>query len=167
MGLNVSSEKWCRQSDKITRGLPYAMKIVDDSMIIWANNEKELEERATVILNRRKEHNITISRQKLELGKSIHFAGHIISDGGIRPDHEKFAALRKFKQPANIKELQSFLGLVAQFGAFTPDTACLTIHLRQVLQKDTPWVWLQHKLDFENTKAALTSPTILKPFDPK
>ena len=102
------------------------------------------------------------------MGNSIQFAGHIISDGGIRPDDDKFAALRNFQQPENVKELRSFLGLVAQFGAFTPDTACLTGHLRQLLQKETPWVWLpEHKLDFENTKRAPTSPTMLQPFDPK
>ena len=44
------------------------------------------------------------------------------------------------QQPGNVKELRSFLGLVAQFGAFAPDTACLTSHLRQLLQKETPWV---------------------------
>ena len=110
------------------------------------------------------EKKITISRKKLELGNSIHFAGHIISDGGIRPDMEKFAALRNFQQPSNVKELRSFLGLVAQFGAFAPDTACLTSHLRQLPQKETPWVWLpEHHL---NTKKALTSPTMLQPFDP-
>ena len=102
------------------------------------------------------------------MGNSIHFAGHIISDGGIRPDDDKFAALRNFQQPENVKELRSFLGLVAKFGAFTPDTACLTSHLRQLLQKETPWVWLpEHKLDFDNTKKALNSPTMLQPFDPK
>ena len=126
------------------------MKIVDDT-IIWSKDENELEERVETILQRCKENNITISRKKLELGNSIHFAGHIISDGGIRPDDEKFASLRNFQQPSNIKELRSFLGL----GAFAPDMACLTSHLRQLLQKETAWVWLpEHNLDFENTKSA-------------
>ena len=44
------------------------------------------------ILQRCEENYITISRKKLELGNSIHFAGHIISDGGICPDDEKFAS---------------------------------------------------------------------------
>ena len=46
MGLNASSDEWCRQSDIIIAGLPYAMKIVDDT-IIWAENESELEQRVT------------------------------------------------------------------------------------------------------------------------
>ena len=124
--------------------------------------------RVTTVLQRCTENNITNSRKKFEMGNSIQFAGHIISDGSIRPDDDKFAALRKFQQPENVKELHSFLGLVAQFGVFAPDTACLTSHLQQLLQNETPWVWLpEHKLDFENTKKALTSPTMLQPFDPK
>ena len=151
MGLNVSSGEWCRQSDIIIRGLPFAMKIVNDT-IIWAKGEKELEERVETFLKRCEEKNITISRKKLKLGDSIHFAGHI-SDGGIRPGDEKFAALCNFQQPSNVKELRSFLGLVAQFGAFAPDTACLTSHLLQLQQKETPWVWLpEHNLDFEKNK---------------
>ena len=64
--------------------------------------------------------------------------------------------------------IRDSLGLVAQFGTFAPDTACLTSHPRQLLQKETPWVSLpEHKLDFENTKKAVTSPTMLQPFDPK
>ena len=134
------------------RDRPYAMKI-DDDTIIWAENESDLEDRVSTVLQRCAENNITISRKKFELGSTIQFAGHIISDGGIRPDDEKFAALRDFKKPDNIKGLRSFLGLVAQFGAFAPFTACLTSHLRQLLQKDTPWVWLpEHNIDFENTK---------------
>ena len=112
MGLNASSDEWCRQSDIIIRGLPFAMKIVDDT-IIWAKDEKELEDRVETVLKRCEENNITISRKKLELGDSIHFAGHIISDRGICPDDEKFAALRNFQQPCNLKELRSFPGLVA------------------------------------------------------
>ena len=83
MGLNASSDEWCRQSDIIIAGLPYAMKIVDNT-IIWASTEEQLEERVTTVLQRCTENNIT-SRKKFEMGNSIHFAGHIISDGGIRP----------------------------------------------------------------------------------
>ena len=51
MGLNASSDEWCRQSDIIIAGLPYAMKIVDDT-IIWGSSEAELEERITTVLQR-------------------------------------------------------------------------------------------------------------------
>ena len=49
MGLNASSDEWCRQSDIIIAGLPYAIKIVDDT-IIRVSTEKQLEERVTTVL---------------------------------------------------------------------------------------------------------------------
>ena len=70
MGLNASSDEWCRQSDIIIAGLPYAMKIVDDT-IIWAATESELEERVPTVVQRCADNNITISRKKFELGNSI------------------------------------------------------------------------------------------------
>ena len=78
------------------------MKIVDDT-IIWVNSEAKLEERVATVLQRCTDNNITISRKKFEMGNSIQFAGHIISDGAIRPDDDKFAALRNFQQPDNVK----------------------------------------------------------------
>ena len=75
MGLNASSDEWSRQSNVIIRGLPFSMKIVDDT-IIWAKDEAELEERIETVLSRCEENNITISRKKMELGNSIHFAVH-------------------------------------------------------------------------------------------
>ena len=35
MGLNASSDKWCCQSDVLIREIPWARKIVDDTLI-WA-----------------------------------------------------------------------------------------------------------------------------------
>ena len=33
MGLNASSDEWCCQSDVLIRGIPWARKIVDDTLI--------------------------------------------------------------------------------------------------------------------------------------
>ena len=63
---------------------------------ILAENMNELMERTRIILERCRESNITISKKKLELGSSINFAGHIISDKGIRPDDKKYRAVKDF-----------------------------------------------------------------------
>ena len=41
MGLNSSSDEWCCHSDRIITGLPWAKKIVDDTLI-WVPNLEEL-----------------------------------------------------------------------------------------------------------------------------
>ena len=87
----------------------------------WAETEEELMERTRVILNRCKEHNITISRKKLELGTELGFAGHIVSQNGIRTDDDKYKAIKEFPTFKNLKDLRSFLGLANQLAAFVPD----------------------------------------------
>ena len=94
MGLNASS-------DRMVTGLPWAKKIVDDTMI-WAPTLEELQEQATIILDRCRDLNITISLKKLELGKEITFSGHIISQAGIRPDDTKYKTIAEFPTPTNV-----------------------------------------------------------------
>ena len=75
-------------------------------------------DRTRIILNRCRESSITISKKKLEMGRSIQFAGHIVSDTGIRPDEEKYSAIRNFPRPKNVTDLRSFLGLANQMASF-------------------------------------------------
>ena len=66
MGLNASSDEWCCHSDRMVTGLPWAKKIVDDT-IIWAPTlVEELKERAHVVLQRCRDLNIIISLKKWE-----------------------------------------------------------------------------------------------------
>ena len=46
----------------VIEGLPWTRKIVDN-VLVWAETEEDPMERTRVILNRCKEHNITISRK--------------------------------------------------------------------------------------------------------
>ena len=82
----------------VIEGLPWARKIVDD-ILVWAETEEELMERTSIILNKCKEHNITISRMKLELGTELGFAGHIVQQNGIRTDDDKYKAIKEFPAP--------------------------------------------------------------------
>ena len=105
--------------------------------IIWAPTQEELKERAHIILKRCGELNITISLKKLELGKEISFAGHIVSQSGIRPDDSKYKAIAEFPTPENVSQLRSFLGLANQFTAFVSNMAHMTATLRPLLKKGT------------------------------
>ena len=57
MGLNASSDDWCCQSDVLIRGIPWARKIVDDTLI-WVENMEQLTLRTRVIIDRCRENNI-------------------------------------------------------------------------------------------------------------
>ena len=129
MGLNASSDKWCCRSDRIVLGLPWAKNIVENT-IIWAPMLEELQCRAIIILESCRDLNITISLKKLELGKEITFAGHIVSSSGIRPDDSKYKAIA-------VSQLSSFLGLANQLASLIPDLAHITANLRPLIKKGT------------------------------
>ena len=62
-------------------------------------------------------------QEKLELGTELGFAGHIVSQNGIRPDDDKYKAIKEFPAPKN------------QLEAFVPDLAHMLAGLRPLLKK--------------------------------
>ena len=100
------------------------------------------------------------------MGRCIDFAGHIISDNGIQPEKEKYAAICRFPRPKSVKDLRSFLGLAQQLASFVPDLAHMTSMLRPLLKKDVAWTWTDdHENSFKEPKNLLSSKTIIHPFD--
>ena len=77
-GLNASSDEWCRRSDVVIEGLPWARKLVDD-IIVWATNIDELSLRINEIMSSYEKDNIILSKKKFVIGDEISFAGYSIS----------------------------------------------------------------------------------------
>jgi len=166
MGLNASSDEFCRRTDEALEGLPGVLKLVDD-ILIHASSAEQLHERISSVLHRCREHRITLSRKKFLIGDEVKFAGFIVSSSGIRPDPEKTTAIRDFPTPTDITSLRSFLGLANQLGHFVPDLAHASSVLRQLLKKDVAFNWLEvHQEAFEQVKKILTSELIVGFFDP-
>ena len=140
MGLSASSDEWCRRSDVIIQGLPFAMKIVDDTLI-WGKTPTDIKNNVITVLKRCKEENITISFAKLEISTTIDFAGYVISHDSIKPSPELTASISNFPQPKNTHEIRQFLGLVNQVGTFMPDLSQIAAPIRQLLRKNTAWTW--------------------------
>ena len=167
MGLNASNDEYCRRSDEAIHGIPGALKIVDDTML-QAPNMTILLERLRLYLQKCRELGITISKPKLEIGPEIKFAGHIVSAEGVKPDPMKLSAIRDFPTPTDITDLRSFLGLANQLTIFHPDLAQNTELLRGLLRKNIQFQWLdEHEQCFRKVKEVLTSPAIVRYFNPK
>ena len=131
--------------------------MVDDTLIL-AEDMTTLEQRVRTVLDRCRQYNVTISKKKFEIGSTIDFASHIISNMGIRPNDDKYKASTDFSRPTNTSDLRSFLGLAQQLGAFIPDLSHMLSRMRLLLKKGTAWVWLpEHEEDFTLVKRTLTS----------
>ena len=56
---------------------------------------------------------------KCEFSKTdIKFAGHVLSQEGIKSDPEKTEAIREMDAPTCVGEVDRFLGMVNQMGKF-------------------------------------------------
>ena len=166
MGLNASSDEWCRRSDEALHGVKGMIKLVDD-IIVFAPTLDVLQERVKSVLDKCGANNIPISKKKFRIGEKIKFAGFVVSGKRVEPDPERIAAIDKFPVPKNTSDVRSFLGLANQLRAFLPDLAQAADELRRLFKNDIAFQWLaEHQKAFEKTKAILTSKKIVHLFDP-
>ena len=79
--------------------------------------------------------------------------GHEITEKGIKPVISKTQAIINLKPPKTHKQLKSFLGSVHHLTKFVPNLATLCRGFRDLLQKDTKYVWTEnHQSDFKTMK---------------
>lgn len=165
MGLNSSSDEFCRRSDEVIRGVPNTQKIVDD-ILLCGTTEMDLYCLIRQVLERCRNLRITVSEKKFVVDTQVKFAGFIISKDGTRPDPDKVKAIAEFKPPKDKTGLRSFLGLANQLGAFYPDIAHMSTALRPLTSKTMAFTWLpDHQQAFDSMKRFLTSSVIVKFFD--
>eukprot|EP00095_Tigriopus_kingsejongensis_P000660 maker-scaffold311_size212931-snap-gene-1.16 protein:Tk00660 transcript:maker-scaffold311_size212931-snap-gene-1.16-mRNA-1 annotation:"hypothetical protein ETSY2_36450" len=161
MGLNSSSDFFNRKSDMAVLGLLWLLKIVDD-MLVQAETLEQLLVRIRIVLERCRQHGITVSLKKFEIGQSILFAGA----DGITSDPSKLKAIREFPATATFRVVRSFLGLVNQLAFFDPNLAHHTASIQELTKKGVTFQWLPvQQRDFESLKKRLCSDRLVKPFN--
>ena len=94
--------------------------------------------------------------------------GQIIDSEGIRKDPSKVKAITDMAEPQNIADLRCFLGLVNHLMKFCPDLAEKTKPLRDLLKKESAWVWgPAQQVAFQQLKADMASEQVLALYDPE
>ena len=73
--------------------------------------------------------------------QAINFFGYLYDANGVHLDPGKVDAVHALPAPTNITELQEFLGLVTYLSPFIPGLSTLTTPLRELLKKDTDFLW--------------------------
>ncbi|GJP83308.1 hypothetical protein CLOP_g13470 [Closterium sp. NIES-67] len=100
--------------------------------------------------------------------RKVQFLGHLVSAQGVHVDPKKIEAVRTWKTPENVKELQQFLGFANYYNRFVPQYAKLAAPLTNLLKKNTPYKWeTKHQEAVEQLKQALTSAPVLILPDPE
>lgn len=113
-----------------------------DDIVVHAPTKALHDQRLRKVLDRLREFNVILNREKCKFGvNEIQFNGHILSDAGIKPIHNKIEAVQKFRAPADVEETRSFLGLVNYVGKFISNLATVSEPLRRLTKKESVFIW--------------------------
>jgi hypothetical protein len=94
---------------------------------------------------------------------TVNFLGHVVTATGISPLPDHLQAARDFPPPADVKQLQRFLGVINFYRRFIPAAAAILHPLTDALAgKPRGLVWTNPmSVSFEAAKAALIAPVLL------
>ncbi len=165
-GVSSAAEVFQDTIRQVISGIPGALNI-SDNILVYGCNRKAHDCALKAVLQRLDDEGLTLNLSKCEFAKSeIEFFGHIFTPRGIKPDPAKVDAIGKLKDPTNVAELRSFLGMVTYCGRFIPNLADRTVNLRQLLKEETPWLWTaEHHRDMHGIQEVLVKKTELTSFN--
>ena len=87
--------------------------------------------------------------------------GHFISGKGIATDPTKVKAMQEWSEPANVKELRSFLGLPGYYRKFVRNYALISKPLSDLLKKGGFHWNSETAKAFSDLKSALCTALVL------
>uniref|UniRef100_A0A1I7UR57 RNA-directed DNA polymerase n=1 Tax=Caenorhabditis tropicalis TaxID=1561998 RepID=A0A1I7UR57_9PELO len=95
----------------------------------------------------------------------VAYLGHKISPEGIKTEEKKVEKMKHFERPTNVKELQSFLGLVGYYRKFIFNFAQTAASLTPLTSKKTAWIWGQEQEQaFQQLiQSVCTTPVLAQP----
>ena len=82
---------------------------------------------------------------------------HFISKDGMTPLDSNVSAIIHWREPSDLTELRSFLGLTSYYKKFIADYSGIAVPLNDLLKKGVKWEWnsTQQK-SFDGLRTALT-----------
>ena len=137
-----------------------------DNVFVYTKSWKEHIHILQLVLDRLREHGLTIGPSKCFIGYStIKYLGLELGNDSIRPLSQKIGAISDMPLPKNKKALRSFIGTLSFYRKFIPDLASRSAILTSMLRKGScdPLRWNDKQIEcFNGLKTTLISPPILK-----
>jgi hypothetical protein len=104
-----------------------------DNILIYSDNLTQHCQYVKLILERMKEVGLTLKASKYEFHTyKTEYLGYIIAPTGISIDPEKVKAIEEWKEPTNVKGVQSFLRFMNFYRRFIQDFIKITVPLTKL-----------------------------------
>jgi len=141
-----------------------------DDILVFSRTAAEHARQLRQVLQVLREHQLTCKLAKCEFNRpELRFLGHIVGRNGVAVDSKKIAVIEKWPTPANLKELQSFLGLANYFRRFVPHYSTIAAPLTALTGKRgaesawKEWEPSEHQAFAELKRVLTTAPVLAIP----
>jgi hypothetical protein len=140
----------------------FALVFFND-ILIFSNSWSEHLQHVWAVLQRLREHHLTVKRSKCSFGTtSVGYLGHIISAQEVTMDAEKVEAVWAWPPPRTVHTVRGFLSLTCYYRKFICSYAEIAAPLTQLLKKGAFSWSLEAAATFELLKVALTTASVLQ-----
>lgn len=138
-----------------------------DDILISGTTKEEHDEAPEKVMRTARQLNIKFNKTKFQFQKNqTKYLGLNFSQKGVEPDKERVRVITELKSPTNIKELQSILGMINYLRAFIPNMSEKVGPMRELLRKDSMWVWSKEcEVAFNSLKDILAQVPTLANYD--
>ena len=141
-----------------------------DDIVVFSNSWEEHLNHLCQVLECLQKAQLTVNMSKCQFGKSeVHYLGHVIGGGTLKPDPQKLEAVDDYPVPATKKEVRAFLGLSGYYRRFVPHFATIAEPLTELTKAKNPdkVKWTDRcERAFCKLKELLLTPPILKVAEP-
>ena len=163
-GLATAPSTFQRCMEMVLRGLQWkSLLIYLDDIIIFSSTFDEHIVRLNEVLNRLAKAGLKLKPSKCHLlQKEVLFLGHIVGQEGVKPNPKIIEAVKSWKPPTNVKEVQQFLGLCNYYRQFVKGFSELATPLSRLTQKNVKFKWTEEcDTAFVKLKSTLTEAPVL------
>ena len=133
-----------------------------DDFVIPAKLIEELEEKTIWFLKIAEKHNLYFKQSKCDFNiEEILILGVIVGKGQVKMEKEKIKAVKEWKMPMKVKDVESFLEFTNFYKRFIQNFS----HMAKLLNKlkgKKEWMWSkEHQKAFEELKEKIISQPVL------
>lgn len=165
MGLKCSPEIFQREMVQ-SFGDIKGVEIVMDDILIHGISVQEHDARLKQVLQRARKLNLKLNKQKSHIRKTeVQYVGHKLTKDGLQPTDDRIRSISNLKEPTDVSELETILGMLAYVAKFIPNLSQLTEPLREVKKQET-WTWgPRQTAALDSIKKILITQPLLKYYD--
>ena len=144
-----------------------------DDILIYSKTQEDHARHIHIVLQKLREHRLYAKFSKCEFWlEEVSFLGHVLSKDGIAVDPSKVQDVLDWKQPQNVHEIRSFLGLAGYYRRFIENFSKIAKPMTELLKNGVKFEWspaceeaFQTLKDRLTTAPVLAQPDISKSFD--